>query len=308
MKTRSKRGTVKRKTPTTQDSKPQSSDSVSRRSFTKADPAKHSPDISVPKKNPPRSTARIASPNQERGASFPLLLAKRGEGRDEEPQGTRGNSAPVLNGLRGEMVPKAQAENSLDSLSRRSQTKADPTKLLESALTARRKSQTELTNLRQLLADKSAQAAALETTGDLHDPAVLAEIGRLQILTGLLPRRIAGTEEQDANAEMDLIHATNQFIQAHLGPRVRRLAAQTRATVEAGLPPHLQHPRIRIEAVAQSERVRTIEALAWSASLTPARGAIAHAEGALKAWVATDKFETTHISKPQMNANNRNSS
>jgi hypothetical protein len=137
-----------------------------------------------------------------------------------------------------------------------------------------------------LLTDKSARQMALETAGDLHDAAVLAEIGRLQIFTGLLPRRIAVKQEEDVKAEKSLIQATNQFIHEHLGPRVRRLAARTRELVEAELSSHFQDAAARIVAVSQSERVRSIEGLAWAASLNPERGAIAHAEGAIRAWAA----------------------
>jgi hypothetical protein len=162
--------------------------------------------------------------------------------------------------------------------------KSSPVEVLESALAARRRSQTELSDAGKLLADKSVRQMALETTGNLHDAAVLAEIGRLQIFTGLLPRRIAAKEEEDVKAERSLIQATNQFIQEHLGPRVRRLAARTREMVEHELSSHFQDAAARIIAVSQSERVRSIERLAWAASLDPERGAIAHAEGAIRAW------------------------
>jgi hypothetical protein len=162
--------------------------------------------------------------------------------------------------------------------------KSSPVEILESALAARRRSQTELSGVGKLLADKSARQLALETTGDLRDAAVLAEIGRLQIFTGLLPRRIAARQEGDAKAEKSLIQATNQFIQEHLGPQVRRLAARTREIVENELSLHFQDAAARIIAVSQSERVRSIERLAWAASLDPERGAIAHAEGAIRAW------------------------
>jgi hypothetical protein len=86
------------------------------------------------------------------------------------------------------------------------------------------------------------------------------------------------------NAERSLIQATNQFIQEHLGPQVRRLAARTREMVEHELSSHFQDAAARIIAVSQSERVRSIERLAWAASLDPEHGAIAHAEGAIRAW------------------------
>jgi len=162
---------------------------------------------------------------------------------------------------------------------------------LESAIATRRKSQTELSDLGKLLAETSARQVALEKTGDLHNAAVITELGRLQIFTQLLPRRIAAQEEADARAEETLTQAANQFIQQHLGPRIRRLTARTRAIVEGELSSHFRDPSALIIAVAQSERVRKIESLDWAASLQPMRGAISHAEGALQAWLAADEFE-----------------
>jgi hypothetical protein len=168
-----------------------------------------------------------------------------------------------------------------------------PKRILESAIAARRKSQTELSDLAQWLADKSKRQTALETAGDLHNPSVLAEIGRLQIFTALLPRRIAAQEESDVNAEQALTRATNQFIQEHLGPRIQRLSARIRAIVESELSSHFRDAAALKVAVARSERVRHIESLAWSVSLAPVRGALEHAQGALKAWAAADEIEKT---------------
>jgi hypothetical protein len=168
--------------------------------------------------------------------------------------------------------------------------KTSPVQLLETAIAVRRKSQTELSDLDKLLAEKSARHAALKTTGDLHDPAVLAELSRLQIVTELLPHRIAARKQDDAKAEQALTEATNRFIREHLGPRVRRLAAQTRATVEAELSLHFKDPTALIVGVAQSERVRGIEALSGTITVTPARGAVAHAQAALQSWTAANNF------------------
>jgi hypothetical protein len=172
-------------------------------------------------------------------------------------------------------------------------TKPSPVQLLESAIATRRKSQTELTELNKLLAEKSARQIALENTGDLKDGSIITEISRLQVFNELLPRRIAAKEKDDARAEEALTQATNQFIHEHLGPRVRRLAACTRAIVEAELTPHFRDPSALIIAVSQSERVRTIESLALPTTFHPPRGALAHAEAVLKAWIATDDFEPT---------------
>ena len=123
---------------------------------------------------------------------------------------------------------------------------------------------------------------------------MLAEIGslatfhRLAAAVELLPR-----EEEDVKAESGLTQATNQFIREHLGPRVRQLAARTRAIVQAELSSHFRDAADLIVAVSQSERVRTIESLAWPVSLNPVRGATEHAQGALQAWAAVDKLEKT---------------
>ena len=169
--------------------------------------------------------------------------------------------------------------------------KPTPVDLLESAVATRRKLQSELSGLAKLLADKSARLAALETTGNLHDAAVLAELGRLQIFTGLLPHRIAAKEAADAKAEQALTQATNQFIREHLGPRVRRLADRTRAMVERELSAHFRDAAAPIVAVSKSERVRSLAGLDWSVSVNPPRGSLEHAQGALNAWAAADKFE-----------------
>jgi hypothetical protein len=171
--------------------------------------------------------------------------------------------------------------------------KTSPIRPLESVIAARRKSQAELFELGKLLANKAARRVALETTGDLNDPAVITEIGHLQVFAELLPRRIAVKEEDDVKAEESLTQAANQFIQEHLGPRVRRLAARTRVIVESELSSHYREPSALIIAVSQSQRVQDIERLAWTATLHPERGAVAHAEGALTAWAAVDEFEKT---------------
>jgi hypothetical protein len=41
--------------------------------------------------------------------------------------------------------------------------------------------------------------------------------------------------------------------------------------------------------------VRAVDALAWTATLQPKHGAVAHAEAALKSWVAADEFEKTLV-------------
>jgi hypothetical protein len=177
---------------------------------------------------------------------------------------------------------------------------ASPVEVLKSAMGARRKAETELADLGKLLAEKAARLAALEIAGDLNNPAVIGEIGRLQVVTGLLPKRIAAKEEANAKVEESLTKATNEFIQQHLGPRVRKLAARTREIVEKELSAHFADKAALFVAVERSERVRKIESLSWSASVQPERGAMAHAEGALKAWRGVEEFEKAMPALPRV--------
>ena len=177
-----------------------------------------------------------------------------------------------------------------------------PVQVLESALATRRKSLTELSALRKWLADKSADMAALEKTGNLNDPEVLTELVQLQIVTGLLPRRIAVKEACDANAEQALTHATNIFIRQHLGPRVRHLTDRTRALVERELSLHCPDPTALLVAVHKSEKLRYIESLSGTVTEHPQRGALEHAQSAIQSWTAVDKFEATYLTEKQLSA------
>jgi hypothetical protein len=170
-----------------------------------------------------------------------------------------------------------------------------PSTSLSSALTARRKFQTDLSALNQLLTEKAARQSALEKTGDLHNPAVITEIATLQVFTRILPQRITAQEADDATAEQNLIKATNDFIHQYLGPRIRKLAFEKREKVTAELKPHHRDPRSLIVAVTQSQELRTIESLSRPITSQPPHGAIAHAEGTLKAWAAADEFEKRHL-------------
>ena len=328
MKTRSKRGIFKRglrkserETPTSvaagvplpdrpsqvsEKSRPPKTDAhrrpapdLSRQIHPKADhsSAKHSP-ANVAAGVPPASSGSVPLPGR---ASAPEIPSPSPPQKEEKAgkrrlQGSRGKSFGHLvapkSGECGRVAPKPdEGGSALDVPRVPEKGKTSPVKFLKSAIAARRKSQTELANLTQLLAEKSARQTALETTGDLHNASVLAEIARLQIFTALLPRRIAAQEQEDAKAEQSLTEATNQFIREQLGPRVRQLAAQTRAIVEAELSPHFRDAAALIVAVARSERVRHVEALAWPVSLAPAQGALHHAQATLQAWSAADAFE-----------------
>ncbi len=282
---------------------------LSRRSQTKADhsSAKHSPEI-VAAGVPPASSGSVPLPGRSSAPEIPSPSPPQKEEKagKRRLQGSGGKSFGHLVAPKsgecgrvapkpdegGRVAPKPDEGGSAPDVPRVPEKgKTSPVKFLESAIAARHKSQTELANLTQLLAEKSARQTALETTGDLHNATVLAEIARLQIFTALLPRRIAAQEQDDVKAEQSLTATTNQFIREQLGPRVRQLAARTRAIVEAELSSHFRDPAALIVAVARSERVRHLAALDRPISLTPPHGALDHAQATLQAWSAADAFE-----------------
>jgi hypothetical protein len=169
--------------------------------------------------------------------------------------------------------------------------KSSPVQQLKAAMAVRQRSQAEIAGLRELLAEKSARRVALETNGDLNSGFVITEIGKLQVLTELLPRRIAFKEEEDVKAEENLVAATNDFIRGALAPRLQQLEERTRVIVEKELSVHIHDAARLFRAVAGSERVRAVGRLSCAVSFQPQWGAMVHAEGALKAWVDADEFE-----------------
>jgi hypothetical protein len=171
--------------------------------------------------------------------------------------------------------------------------KVSPVQHVKSMMVKWRKSGAEVAELRGMLEEKTARRAELETTGNLNDSAVTNELCKLLVVVELLPRRIAFKEDESARVEENLVAVTNDFIREHLGPRVRELAARTRVIVEKELSPHILDRSALMRAVVGSERVRDIERLSWSASVKPDCGTMAHAEGALKSWVAAGEFEKT---------------
>ena len=166
-----------------------------------------------------------------------------------------------------------------------------PIQRLESAIAKRRRIRAEICELRRRLTETSARREALAISGELDDPAVLTELGQLLVLVEVLPRRIAFREENEAKEEEALAQATNAFIGKELGPRVRRLRERTRTVVQAELSAHIHDPAMLMRAVAESERVRRLSQLERSVTLQPAHGAIAHAEGVVKAWADADEVE-----------------
>jgi hypothetical protein len=171
--------------------------------------------------------------------------------------------------------------------------KTSPTQGLNSAMAMRRRSQEEISELRKMLAEKSARRVALETAGDINNAAVISELGRLQVFVEMLPRRIAFKEEEYAKANENLLQVTNEFINGHLGPCIGQVAARMRTIVEKELSTHFGDQVELKKAVMRSDRVRRIEGMHWFATSHPMHGPVEHAERTLKAWADVDEFERT---------------
>jgi len=93
------------------------------------------------------------------------------------------------------------------------------------------------------------------------------------------------------NQSTPFLPGTNEFIRGHLGPRVVQLEERTRVIVHKELTAHIRDQGALMRAVAGSERVRSFGRLTCAVSLQPQRGAMEHAEGALKAWAGADEAE-----------------
>jgi len=181
--------------------------------------------------------------------------------------------------------------------------KISPVQRLRAVMAARRRATAEVAELRAMLAEKTARRVELETSGDLGAGVVIGEIGKLQVLVELLPRRIAFKEQEEVKAEENLVAATNDFIREHLGPRVRCLEERTRVIVQKELSAHIRDQGALVRAVAGAERVRELARLSCASSVQPQWGAMAHAETALKAWAGADEVEKKLLAEECVAAN-----
>jgi hypothetical protein len=123
------------------------------------------------------------------------------------------------------------------------------------------KLQAELAELRTYSETTIAWRASQERTCDLSDKAALAEIGRLQVLTGLLPGRIAAREEALIQAEADLLLAAHSFIRETLGPQARQLLSHTREKIKPSLQPLYSDADELEKAIEKTDTVQQADQL-----------------------------------------------
>jgi hypothetical protein len=141
---------------------------------------------------------------------------------------------------------------------------------LQTALTKRIKSTSDLADLKELDAETSSRLAemcAVLSIGDLKDKKRIAEVGELQIVKALLPTCIAAREAADLEHEPALQRACESFVAESLGPRIRKLAEQARTKARQSLAPHLKNSVLLESAVEDSEIVHEISGLASAGSI-----------------------------------------
>lgn len=125
----------------------------------------------------------------------------------------------------------------------------------------------QLTALNTRLTDTQAQLADISLTADLESDKVLNRAGRLQILLGLLPGRIAAAEPQVVQAEAELLAACHAFISQVASPRLREVILATRAKVEAELQRHFADSNQLEHAVNNSALVQEISGLDFTLTI-----------------------------------------
>ncbi len=113
--------------------------------------------------------------------------------------------------------------------------KNSPTEPIKKQLEALSTLNIEAEKCRTKLANVESDLASLISTGNLDNEETLNRIGRLEILSRVLPARIAEREQARTRGKEDLQATCHDFIEAHLGPRLRELAINARAKVKATL-------------------------------------------------------------------------
>ena len=154
------------------------------------------------------------------------------------------------------------------------------------------KLQNELAELRTLTESTSAWRAQQERTCDLSDKAALAEIGRLQVLTGLLPGRIAAREEALVQAEADLLLSAHSFIQATLGPQARQLLANVKEKIKSSLQALFSDEGELRNAIEKTDTVQQVDQLVASirVDMNPIGGTASYVQRLLEIFKKVESF------------------
>ena len=151
----------------------------------------------------------------------------------------------------------------------------------------------DLASLATLKTSTTEQLAKLEGSFDFQKRSGLAVIAESRVVRDLLPARIEQREADLAQAEVEVMTATNAFISATLGPRRRVLEDRIRESVRRELAAHFRAPEELNLAVDRSAKV--VEVLEIWATLDnrPLGGAIKFAERMLGYELQIEKLEKT---------------
>jgi len=171
--------------------------------------------------------------------------------------------------------------------------KSPETQNLESALSKHASLQAEIADIQRLSADSTTRLAALENTCDLGDAGALGEVGRMQIMVALLPRRLAAKEQQLAEAEPEILKATHRFLEETLIPKIRSLRQKTEGKMKTELQPIFPNAETLNAAISSSALVSGLDKLAFGASIQaqPFDGVIKYARRTLDAWEQAKTYE-----------------
>jgi len=171
--------------------------------------------------------------------------------------------------------------------------KSPETQNLESALSKHASLQAEIADIQRLSADSTTRLAALENTCDLGDAGALGEVGRMQIMVALLPRRLAAKEQALAGTEPEILKEAHNIIETILAPKIRSLRQKTEGKIKTELGTYFSNPSTLSAAVSSSALIAGLDALANVATIQaqPFDGVIKYAWRTLDAWEQAKAFE-----------------
>ena len=135
------------------------------------------------------------------------------------------------------------------------------TQPLKKAIESIERTDGELLKLQHKLELSAAYRRERERVCDIESKSDLVEIGRLQILTGLLPTRVEAAAEAASAAQQECLEVAGCFIRETLSPELRNLLGRAQEKARDTLRPHFAQADALDSAVEQSEIVAAIRAL-----------------------------------------------
>lgn len=171
--------------------------------------------------------------------------------------------------------------------------KSPETQNLESSLSKQASLQADIAEIQRLSAESATQLATLETSCDLGDAGALGEVGRMQILVALLPRRLAAKEQALAGTEPEILKEVHNFIETTLAPKIRSLRQKAEGKMKTELQPIFPNAETLNAAIFSSALVSGLEKLANLVAIQaqPFDGVIKYARRTLDTWEQVKTFE-----------------